>query len=125
MTFKHKLSCRLAMLKDRRAICVAATLAAAVVASCVLPAAASAPVGGTVQFVAVPLDATGTALGGRIIVWASSNQAVANVNTSGIATAAATGSTTIAATSEGHSGTATLTVTAVTVPVASVTGSPA
>src|SRR5437016_5246868 len=236
MTFKHKLSCRLAMLKDRRAICVAATLAAAVVASCelparttdtgttlaevvvlpqtvnlvqnqstdfvafgvstasdtmpvaviwsvtggnitdsvtskgmhyghfkagaqtgqfkvrakdpatgmsdsatavvtavavpvasvvVLPAAASAPVGGTVQFVAVPLDATGTALGGRIIVWASSNQAVANVNTSGIATAAATGSTTIAATSEGHSGTATLTVTAGPVPVGSVTVSPA
>src|SRR6266705_405554 len=228
MTFKHKLSCRLAMLKDRRAICVAATLAAAVVASCelparttdtgttlaevvvlpkpvnlvqnqstdfvafgvstasdtmpvavnwsvtggnitdsvttkgmhyghfkagaqtgqykvraqdpatgmsdsavpvatvvVLPTAASAPVSGTVQFVAVPLDSTGTALGGRIIVWASSNQAVANVNTSGVATAAATGSTTIAATSEGHSGTATLTVTAVTVPVASVTVSPA
>src|SRR6266571_2153378 len=75
----------------------------------VLPAAASAPVGGTVQFVAVPLDSTGTALGGRIIVWASSNQTVANVNTSGVATAAATGSTTIAATSEGHSGTATLT----------------
>src|SRR6266705_1862852 len=236
MTFKHKLSRRLAMLKDRRAICVAATLAAAVVASCelparttdtgttlaevvvlpktvnlvqnqstdfvafgvstasdtmpvavnwsvtggnitdsvttkgmhyghfkagaqtgqykvraqdpatgmsdsatavvtatavpvatvvVLPTAASAPVSGTVQFVAVPLDSTGTALGGRIIVWASSNQAVANVNTSGVATAAATGSTTIAATSEGHSGTATLTVTAVTVPVASVTVSPA
>src|SRR5207247_10179 len=75
--------------------------------------------------VAVPLDSTGSALGGRIIVWASSNTAVANVNTSGVATAAATGSTTIAATSEGHSGTATLTVTAVTVPVASVTVSPA
>src|SRR5438128_9966016 len=38
MTFKHKLARRLAMLKDRRAICVAATLAAAVVASCELPA---------------------------------------------------------------------------------------
>src|SRR5205809_2611925 len=38
MTFKHKLSCRQALLKDRRAICVAATLAAAVVASCELPA---------------------------------------------------------------------------------------
>src|SRR5205809_656023 len=236
MTFKHKLSCRQALLKDRRVLYVAATLAAAVVASCelparttdtgttlaqvvvlpktvnlvqnqstdfvafgvstasdtmpvavnwsvtggnitdsvtskgmhyghfkagaqtgqykvraqdpatgmsdsatavvtatavpvasvvVLPAAASAPVGGTVQFVAVPLDSTGTALGGRIIVWASSNTAVANVNTSGVATAAATGSTTIAATSEGHSGTATLTVTAVTVPVASVTVSAA
>src|SRR5207244_3010453 len=91
----------------------------------VLPAAASAPVGGTVQFVAVPLDATGTALGGRIIVWASSNQAVANVNTSGIATAAATGSTTIAATSEGQSGSSAVTVTAGPLPVASVTVSPA
>src|SRR6266567_726955 len=230
MTFKHKLSRRLAMLKDRRVLYVAATLAAAVVASCelparttdtgttlaevvvlpktvnlvqnqstdfvafgvstasdtmpvavnwsvtggnitdsvttkgmhyghfkagaqtgqykvraqdpatgmsdsatavpvatvvVLPTAASAPVSGTVQFVAVPLDSTGTALGGRIIVWASSNQAVANVNTSGVATAAATGSTTIAATSEGHSGTAAVTVTAGPLPVASVTVSPA
>ena len=236
MTFKHKLSRRLAMLKDRRALYMAATLAAAVVASCelpvrttgtgttlaevvvlpktvnlvqnqstdfvafgvsttsdtmpvavswsvtggsivdstttkgmhyghfkaggqtgrykvvakdtttgmsdsatavvtatavpvasvvVLPAAASAPVGGTVQFVAVPLDSTGTALGGRVIVWASANTSVANVNTSGVASAVATGSTTIAATSEGQSGTATLTVTAVTVPVASVTVSPA
>src|SRR5213592_372995 len=38
MTFKHKLSCRLALLKDRRVLYVAATLAAAVVASCELPA---------------------------------------------------------------------------------------
>jgi uncharacterized protein YjdB len=90
----------------------------------VLPAAASAPVGGAVQFVAVPLDSTGTALGGRIIVWASSNAPAANVNTSGVATAAAPGSTTITATSEGKSGTGTMTVTAVAVPVASVTVSP-
>src|SRR5205809_689996 len=38
MTFKHKLSCRQALLKDRRVLYVAATLAAAVVASCELPA---------------------------------------------------------------------------------------
>src|SRR6266850_7716046 len=38
MTFKHKLSRRLAMLKDHRVLYVAATLAAAVVASCQLPA---------------------------------------------------------------------------------------
>src|SRR5882724_4559724 len=90
----------------------------------VLPAAASAPVSGTVQFVAVPLDSTGTALGGRVIVWASSNTAVASVNPSGIATGVAAGSTTIAATSEGKSGTAAMTVTTVTVPVASVAVSP-
>src|SRR5882762_684439 len=91
----------------------------------VLPAAASAPVSGTVQFVAVPLDSTGTALGGRVIVWASSNTAVASVNSSGIATGVAAGSTSIAATSEGKSGTAAMTVTTVTVPVASVAVSPA
>src|SRR6266853_1785134 len=190
MTFKHKLSCRLAMLKDRRVLYVAATLAAAVVASCelpmrttgtggplarvvvlpktvsvvenqtanfiafgvttasdttpvavnwsvtggsitdsvtslgmhyghytagpqpgqfevlasdpapgmadsatavvtastapvasvvVLPTVASLLLGGTLQFVAVPLDATGTALGGRVVTWASSNTSVANV----------------------------------------------
>src|SRR5205085_1590944 len=90
----------------------------------VLPASASAPVGGSVQFVAVPLDSTGTALGGRVIAWASSNTSVASVNDGGLATGLAAGSATISATSEGHSGTAACTVSAVTVPVASVTVSP-
>src|SRR6266853_896656 len=233
MTFKHKLSCRLAMLKDRRVLYVAATLAAAVVASCelpmrttgtggtlakvvvlpktvsvvenqtanffafgvttasdtmpvavnwtvtggnitdsvsgqgmhyghykagpqsgqfkvraqdpatgmsdsatavvtastapvasvvVLPTVASLLLGGTLQFVAVPLDATGTALGGRVVTWASSNTSVANVTASGVASGLATGSTTITATSEGKNGTATLTVSSV--PVASIAVSP-
>ena len=91
----------------------------------VLPSSATASVSSTVQFVAIPLDSTGTALGGRVITWASSNTAVASVDGSGLATGAAAGSATITATSEGQSGTAALTVTAVTVPVASVTVSPA
>ena len=91
----------------------------------VLPTSATASVGGTVQFVAIPLDSTGTALGGRAITWASSNSSVASVDGSGLATGVTAGSATITATSEGHSGSGTLTVSAVTVPVAAVTVSPA
>ena len=91
----------------------------------VLPTSATASVGGTVQFVAIPLDSTGTALGGRAITWASSNSSVASVDASGLATGVTAGSATITATSEGHSGSGTLTVSAVTVPVAAVTVSPA
>jgi uncharacterized protein YjdB len=91
----------------------------------VLPTSATASVGSTVQFVAIPLDSTGTALGGRVITWASSNSSVASVDGSGLATGVSAGSATITATSEGHSGSAAFTVSAVTVPVAAVTVSPA
>jgi len=106
------------------ATAVVTATAVPIAAVVVLPASASAPVGGSVQFVAVPLDSTGTALGGRVIAWASSNTSVASVNDGGLATGLAAGSATISATSEGHSGTAAFTVSAVTVPVASVTVSP-
>ena len=91
----------------------------------VLPTSATASVASTVQFVAIPLDSTGTALGGRVITWASSNSSVASVDGSGLATSVTAGSATITATSEGHSGSAALTVSAVTLPVATVTVSPA
>src|SRR5437763_4681467 len=91
----------------------------------VLPTSATASVGSTVQFVAIPLDSTGTALGGRAITWASSDSSVASVDGSGLATGVTAGSATITATSEGHSGSAAFTVSAVTVPVAAVTVSPA
>src|ERR1041385_7508036 len=68
----------------------------------VLPTSATASVGGTVQFVAIPLDSTGTALGGRAITWASSNSSVASVDGSGLATGVTAGSATITATSAGH-----------------------
>ncbi len=111
--------------KSATATAVVTTTAAPVASVVVLPAAATASVGGTTQFVAIPLAASGTALGGRVVTWASSNTVVATVDGSGLATGVATGSATITATSEGKSGSSTITVTAVTVPVATVSVSPA
>ena len=58
-----------------------------------------------------------------MVTWSSSNPSVASVNTGGFVTSSAAGSATITAASEGKSGTAAITVTSV--PVASVTVSPA
>jgi uncharacterized protein YjdB len=90
----------------------------------VTPTAASIPVGGTVQLTATPLDSAGTALAGRAVTWASGNTTVASVSGSGVVTATAAGSATITATSEGKSGAATISVQALTVPVATVTVNP-
>src|SRR5207248_1231589 len=68
-------------------------------------------------------DANGTPLSGRVVTWASNNQAVATVSASGLVTAQAVGTATITATSEGKSGTAAITVTDVA--VASVDVAPA
>ena len=89
----------------------------------VAPAAASVQVSGTVQLTATPKDANGTPLSGRTVTWASSNTSVASVTGSGLVTGAAAGSATITATSEGQSGTASITVA--NVAVASVSVSPA
>ncbi|PYO44340.1 MAG: hypothetical protein DMD29_00665, partial [Gemmatimonadetes bacterium] len=89
----------------------------------VSPAAASVPVGQTAQLTATPKDASGNPLAGRVVTWGSSNTAVATVNGSGLVSGVAAGAATITATSEGQSGTAGITVTAV--PVASVAVSPA
>src|SRR5439155_912566 len=62
-------------------------------------------------------------LSGRIISWSSSNTSVVGVNSSGLVTAVATGGATITATSEGQSGTASITVPPV--PVATVAVTPA
>lgn len=70
-------------------------------------------VGQSTQATAVLRDATGNALTGRSITWATSNAAVASVNTTGLVTGVAQGAATITATSEGRSGSATVTVTAV------------
>src|SRR6266581_1540670 len=77
----------------------------------VAPPSATVPMGQKVQLTATPKDANGTALTGRTVTWSSSNTAVANVDGSGIVTAAAAGSATITATSEGQSGTSSITVT--------------
>src|SRR2546428_10988953 len=77
----------------------------------VSPAAAGLTVGATTQLTATPKDANGTALSSRAVTWATSNAAVATVSASGVVTGVAAGSATITATSEGQSGTASVTVT--------------
>src|SRR5207253_2619736 len=89
----------------------------------VTPASASIQTGGTIQLTATPKDANGKPLTGRTVAWTSANGAVATVSTSGLVTGAATGTTTITATSEGQSGTASVAVS--NAPVASVDVSPA
>ena len=89
----------------------------------VTPASASLSTGRTTQLTATPRDASGNPLSGRAVSWTTSNGAVATVSSSGLVTGAAAGSATITATSEGQIGTSAITVTSV--PVASVTVSPA
>src|SRR5437763_1511981 len=78
----------------------------------VSPATASVQAGQTVQLTATPKDVSGNALSGRTVTWASSNGGVATVSASGAVSGVAAGSVTITATSEGHSGTSAVTVTA-------------
>src|SRR6266516_3343634 len=89
----------------------------------VAPASASVQVGQTVPLTATPKDASGTPLSGRVISWSSSNTAVATVSSSGVVSGVAAGVATITATSEGQSGSSSITVS--NVPVASVAVSPA
>lgn len=69
---------------------------------------------GTVEF----RDANGNVLNGRSVSWSTGNQAVATVSGSGLVTGVGAGSTTVIATSEGRTGSASLQV--VLVPVASI-----
>jgi uncharacterized protein YjdB len=99
------------------------TVTAAPVATVnVTPPSASVTVGQSVNLNAQTLDATGAVLTGRAVTWSSSNTAIATVSQSGGVTGVAPGVATITATSEGKSGTSTITVSAV--PVASVTVAP-
>src|SRR5437879_96521 len=89
----------------------------------VTPPSVSVQAGQTVQLTATPRDAGGTALSGRTVTWSSSNTAVATVSNSGLVSGATPGTATITATSEGKSGTSSITVT--NVPVATVEVTPA
>ena len=109
--------------RDSAAVTVVDPSPAPVASVSVAPGTVTVTVGGTVSLVATLKDANGTTLAGRAITWASSNAGVATVNGTGVVSAAAVGAATITATSEGQSGTATVSVTAV--PVASVSVSPA
>src|SRR5207302_189021 len=131
MALRHRRSLRLIALT---ALAVAAGVVAcerattpiappAAVASVDLtPASATVPVGQTVQLTAIPRDANGNALSGPTVTWTSSNTSVLTVSTSGLVSGITPGSATITATSEGKSGTASITVT--NVPVASVDVTP-
>ena len=91
----------------------------------ITPPSPSMQAGSSTQLTATLKDAGGTVLSGRTIKWASSNTAVATVNTSGLVSAIAPGAATITATSEGKSGSSTVTVTsAPPAPVATVAVSP-
>ena len=74
--------------------------------------------GTTTTATATPTDAGGNILTGRAISWSSDNSVVATVSATGVVTAAGAGTTRITATSEGRSGSATVTV--LLSPVASV-----
>ena len=67
-------------------------------------------VGGTTNASAITKDDRGNTLTGRTVTFSSSAPSVATVNASGVVTAVAPGATNIVATSEGQSGTASLTV---------------
>ena len=79
-------------------------------------------IGQTGPITATPKSADGTALTGRSIAWKSRDTGVATVNSSGLVTAKAAGSTLIEATSEGITGVTLVTVA--NVPVSSVVVSP-
>jgi hypothetical protein len=93
---------------------VTVTAAPAPVASVeVAPATATVSVGSTVQLTATPEDAAGQPLTGRTVTWTTDNAQVATVSGAGLVTGVAAGTATITATSEGRSGTASVTVTPV------------
>src|SRR3989442_8649020 len=58
MTFKHKLSCRLALLKDRRLITAVAVLAAAAVVNCERPLSTTDPITAVARVVISPNSVT-------------------------------------------------------------------
>ena len=88
----------------------------------VTPLASTVEVGSTVTLSATLRDDQGSVLTGRDVNWISGNTSVATVNGNGVVTGVAPGTVNIQATSEGRSGSAAVTVTAV--PVFSVTVSP-
>jgi uncharacterized protein YjdB len=91
----------------------------------VTPATVSVAAGATQQFAATATYSDGsTATITSTATWTSSSTATATISSAGLATAVAAGSTTVTATQSGISGTAALTVTAVTKTVKSIAVTP-
>ena len=74
--------------------------------------------GDNAQLTAATLDAAGTLLPGRSVMWSSSNQSVAIVSSTGLVHGVSPGTVTITATSEGRSGTAQVNIAAPPAPAA-------
>lgn len=88
----------------------------------VQPGTTALTVGQTMTLTATVRDANGAVVTDRSVAWTSSSAAVASVNQDGVVKALGTGSAVISATSEGSSGSATVTVTIA--PVASISLQP-
>lgn len=88
----------------------------------VQPGATALTVGQTTTLTATVRDANGAVVTDRSVAWTSSSAAVASVSQDGVVKALGTGSAVISATSEGSSGSATVTVTVA--PVASISLQP-
>lgn len=85
--------------------------AATVASISISPTSASVSVGATEPFTATATDASGNAISGVTFTWSSSSTGVATINSSGVATAVAAGTTNITASASGiTSSAATLTV---------------
>jgi uncharacterized protein YjdB len=76
----------------------------------VTPSSSTISPGQQVTLTAVTKDANGNTLTGRAVTWTSSNNNVATVSSTGVVTGVKKGTVTITATSEGKSGTASVTV---------------
>lgn len=97
-------------LKDGRTLSIKFRIETGIAAQVIVsPDSASIPVGGTQQFTATVLDLHGNPLA-CAPTWSSDNTAVATVAANGLATGVAPGSTTITATCQAASGSATLTI---------------
>src|SRR3989442_5206504 len=91
----------------------------------VTPSPATVVVGGTIQLAAQVQDAAQNVLTGRSVAWASGNLAVATVSEMGLVAGVSPGRpVVITATTHGHRGTATITVTQPGVAVAAVEVTP-
>ncbi len=82
----------------------------------VSPATVSLGVGATQSLTATMRDASGNILTGRAVTWSSSAPLLATVSGSGLVTGVVVGTASITATSEGQSGSAAVTVTALPPP---------
>jgi uncharacterized protein YjdB len=76
----------------------------------VTPSSLALMTGETQQLVAQPMDESNSPLAGRSVAWSTSSPSVATVTTAGIVAGVGSGSATITATSEGRSGTVSVSV---------------